>query len=81
MKIRVRKNNHDGSVRLETSGMVKEVLINEDFMHPNAESISVCFKGKHSSGIVDFTPKEIEEVYHSVKGKMHLIKGMKVVRD
>ncbi|MBN1502915.1 hypothetical protein JW930_05200 [Candidatus Woesearchaeota archaeon] len=77
MQIKIRKQNQDGIVRLETSGDIKEILINEDLLHPNEESISVCFAGKNSSGIVDFTPTEIEELYDSVKNRMHLIKGFK----
>lgn len=77
LKIKLLKENKDGLIRVETGGSVKEVLINEDILHPKAESISVCFRGKNSSGIVDFTPEEIEELYFSVKGRLHLIKGVK----
>ena len=77
MRIKIKKQNQDGIVRLESSGDVKEIIINEDFLHPKDESISVCFRGKDSSGIIDFRPEEIEHIYNSVKGRMHLIKGMK----
>jgi hypothetical protein len=77
MKLRVQKQTSDGSVRLETSGTIKEIMINEDFLHPNSESISICFRGTHSSGIVDMTPKELENIYNIIKTKIHLIKGMK----
>lgn len=77
MQLKIKKQNQDGVVRLESSGDVKEVLINEDLMHPDEESISVCFRGKSSSGIVDFSPKEIEKIYDTIKGRMHLIKGFK----
>jgi hypothetical protein len=77
MEIKVRKLNSDGMVRVETAGEIEEVLINEDMVHPNRESISICFRGKSSSGIVDLTPNEIEKLYHSVKKRMHLIKGFK----
>ena len=80
MKIKIRKTNKDGSVRLETSGIIKEVMINEDMFYPDNESISVCFKGSNSSGIIDFTPKEIEQLYKSVKSRMHLIKGIKIIK-
>jgi len=75
MKIKVRKQNKDGIVRLETSGQVKEVLINEDIFNPKGESVSVCFKGIDSSGIVEFSTKEIEQLMKSVKNRMHLIKS------
>lgn len=80
MKIKVLKSNKDGSVRLETSGNIKEVLINEEILHPNKESISICFKGNNSSGIIDLTPAEFEKLYGSVKPRLHLIKGIKVLK-
>jgi hypothetical protein len=79
MQIKLKKHNKDGLVRVESSGDVKEILINEDLLHAK-ESISVCYKGKNSSGIIDFTPEEIEKIYASVKARMHLIKGFKKVR-
>ena len=81
MKARIKKLNSDGVVRLETSGDVKEVLVNEDFLSPGEESISICFRGKNSSGIINFTTKEFEGIYESLKKKMHLIKGFKIIKD
>lgn len=78
MKIKIRKQNQDGMVRLESSGDIKDVIINEDLLHPNDESISVCYRGKDSSGIIDFTPEEIEKIYNTIRGRMHLIKGLKM---
>jgi|SaaInlStandDraft_6_1057023.scaffolds.fasta_scaffold375740_1 hypothetical protein len=77
MQVKVRKENSDGIVRVETSGKIKEVMINEDMLHPNNESISICFRGKSSSGIIDLTPSEFELLYESVKSRIHLIKGFK----
>lgn len=77
MQIKIKKQNKDGIVRVETSGNVKEIAINEDLLHPDQESISVCFRGESSSGIVDFTPAEIEELYDSVRNRIHLIKGFR----
>lgn len=77
MDVKVKKNNKDGVVRLESSGSIKEVQINEDFLHPNNESISVCFRGKNSSGIISFTPDEIENIYKQVHRKTHLVQGFK----
>ncbi len=79
MKVRVKKINKDGRVRLESQGQIKEILINEDFLNAE-ESISLCFKGKNSSGIIDLAPEEIEKIYNSIKGKTHLIKGIKVIK-
>ncbi|MBW3023121.1 hypothetical protein KY308_03380 [Candidatus Woesearchaeota archaeon] len=77
MQIKVKKQNKDGIVRLESSGEVKEILINETIMEPENETISVCFRGKDSSGIVDFSPKEIEQIYEVIRKRAHLIKGFR----
>ena len=77
MNMKVRFENADGISRMEHSAELKEVLINEDILHPDQESISLCFKGKNSSGIVDLTPQEVEMLYDAVKNRIHLIKGFK----
>ncbi len=79
MEIKIRKKNEDGLVRLETSGDVKEILINEELLHPDKESISVCFKGESSSGIIDFTPLEIEKLYDTVKSRILHIKAFRTL--
>jgi len=81
MNIKVRKANPDGLIRMETSGAVKEIQINEDFFNPNDESISVCFRGKNSSGIVNFSSREMDMLVKEMKKKMHLIKGIKIFRE
>lgn len=80
MNIKIKKKNKDGIVRLESSGNIKEVIINEDILKPDAENVSLCFKGKDSSGIIYLKPSEIEKLYYSVKEKMHLIKGFKTFK-
>ena len=80
MDIKIKKKNSDGVVKLETSGNIKEILINEDFLHADDSSIAVCFRGKDSSGIVEFTPEEIESLYKEIVPKLHLIKNVKLFR-
>ena len=63
MQIRIKQTNQDGIVRLETEGVLKEILINEEILNDENESISVCFRGKSSSGIVDLSPDEIEKIF------------------
>ncbi len=81
MNCKIRKQNSDGSVRLETSGSIKEVLINEDFLHPDSESISLCFSGKNSSGIIDLSTREMKIVFDAIKKRNHLMKGFKVIKE
>ena len=80
MEIKTKKQNADGFVKLETSGEVKEVLINEDFLHSNEASIAICFKGKNSSGIVEMTPKELESLYKEIHPKLHFLGDIKVMK-
>ena len=80
MKIRTKKSNLDGIVKLETSGQIKEILINEDFLNAKDASIAICFKGKNSSGVLELTPKEIEVINKEIAPKLHLIKGVKVLK-
>lgn len=80
MNIKTKKQNADGIVRLETSGKIAEVLINEDFLNPKQASVAICFKGKSSSGIVEMTPEEIESLYKSVEPKLHLLQGAKIMK-
>ena len=79
MKIKIKLPHGDGITRTETSGDVKEILINEDFVHPENESIALCFRGKNSSGIVEISPAEFEDLFESVKSRIHLIKGFKML--
>jgi hypothetical protein len=81
MQIKIKKLNADGIVRLESSGDIKEVIIKEDFMSPDMEVVSICFKGKNSSGIIDLKTEEIEKIYESVKSKKRLIKGFKIFAE
>ncbi|HII16495.1 TPA: hypothetical protein HA361_01150 [Candidatus Woesearchaeota archaeon] len=78
MQVRVKKTNKDGMVRLESGGDIREILIHEDIMHPEKESVNLCFRGKHSSGIVSLSPEEIERLSEAVKGKTGLVKTVEV---
>jgi hypothetical protein len=70
MKIRTKKQNADGIVRLETSGELKEIIINEDLLRPKEASISLCFRGKDSSGIVELTQREIKILNREISEKL-----------
>lgn len=80
MRVKVKKLNDDGIVRLESSGEVKEVMINEDFLNPKSASIALGFRGKNSSGIVELTPEEIDVLYDELRKHRHLLKNVKVMK-
>ncbi len=79
MKVKVKKLNKEGIVRLESGGEIKEILINEDFIK-NKENIALCFRGKDSSGIIELKPDEIEKLMNSLQNRTHLIKGLKIIK-
>ena len=78
MEIKVKKETADGVVRLQVSGKLKEVIIAEDFMQPSAERVQLCFAGTHSSGIVELSVKELEDVYKNIKDYVHVVKRRKI---
>lgn len=80
MKIKIKKQNSDGIVKLESSGELKEIIMNEDFLNSKDESIALCFKGKSSSGIIELTKKEFEILSHEVDKKKHLFGKFKVMK-
>ena len=80
MKVKIKKTNSDGIVRLESSGDLKEVIINEDFLHPGDASIALCFRGASSSGILELSVDELEDLNKKIAPKLHLLKGVKVLK-
>ena len=81
MRIKLRYVNASGFVRIENFVDIKEVMINEDFTHPENESIALGFRNKDSSGILEFTSEEFDKLANTVKKKTHLLKGIKVFRE
>lgn len=77
MNIKIKNKFTDGENRTEILADIKEIIINEDLLHPDAESISLCFRGRSSSGIIDISPVEFERIYDQIKSRIHLIKGLK----
>ena len=76
MEIRVKKSNKDGLVRLETKGQIKDILVKEDFVSP--ERISLCFRGKDSSGIVDLSSDELKKLLNTLKDKVSFSGAVKL---
>ena len=81
MNIKMRYANAAGFVKLENYTDIKEVMINEDLLHPEGESIAIGFRNKDSSGIIEFTTEEFDRVAKDIKKKVHLVKGISVFRE
>lgn len=80
MIVKVKKQNQDGIVRLESSGEIKEIIINEDFLNPGEAGVHLCFRGKSSSGIIELTPEEAHEISKTIAPKVKLLKDPKIMK-
>lgn len=78
MRMKIRYANSGGFTRIENFASIKEVMINEDFLHPENESIALGFRNKDSSGIIELTSKEFEFLADKVRKKTHLLKGVRI---
>ncbi len=77
MIIKLKSVLKGNSLRIENKTELMEVMINEDILNPRNESIALGFRNETSSGIVELTPAEFEEIYDTIKNRIHLIKGFK----
>lgn len=76
------KKLRDGQVyRTEASGDIKEVLIHSNMIQPEKAKISICFKGNNSSGIIELTESEANELYKTLSSKIGLIKDIRIIRS
>jgi hypothetical protein len=80
MNIKTKKFVDGRVVRLETSGEIKEIIINEDFLKQDKASIAICFRGEKSSGILELSQQEFENISRDVGSKANLLKGVKVMK-
>lgn len=80
MKIRVKKQEFGILNRIESLGEIKEILINQDFLNPRNVSVSLCFRGKNNSGIIDLSPQEFEMINKEILKKKALLKKVKVIK-
>jgi hypothetical protein len=81
MQLKIRKQNMDGEVRLETRGKVTEIRIREDFMRPGRETVELCFRGNTSSGIIAMNSREFDSIAREVGSRTRLVKSVKLVKE
>ena len=80
MKIKTKKLVNGKIIKLESGGEIRELIIKEDIMHLESEKINICFRGFNSSGIVEFSRKEAENILEDLSSKLNLIKKAKIIR-
>ncbi|MBI5803159.1 hypothetical protein HY448_00555 [Candidatus Pacearchaeota archaeon] len=80
MNVRTKKQHNDDILRLETSGEIREIILNEDFLNPKQISVLVCFRGENSSGIVELTPEEVKKIHSELQSKKKAVGKVKVMK-
>lgn len=63
-----------------SGGEIREVLIHSDILDEKKGKISICFRSKKSSGIVELTEKEANDLYKTLGSKVNLIKDIKIIK-
>lgn len=81
MQIKIKYPNEKGIIRIENEVEIKEVMINEDILHPENEIVKLGFVNDFSSGLIELNSKEIDRLMNTIKNKTHLIKDIKIFRE
>jgi hypothetical protein len=76
MRIRVKKSIPYGVSKIESSSNIDDIVVEENLLSPEKETISIFFRGNDSSGILNLTTKEFESLMNSVKPNINLVKTM-----
>ncbi len=79
MEIKTKKLINNKLFKSQSSGNIKDVFIEEDFLNPSSAKISICFRGIDNSGIVEFNSEEINLLYEELSKNREILKGVKVL--
>lgn len=81
MQLKIKKRLNSRTIKIQGHGEIKEVLINADMMNPEKRIISICFRGRENSGIVELNEKEAEDLAKTLTNQTKLIKTTRVLTD
>jgi hypothetical protein len=81
MQLKLKIREDDTQLKFETQTSIKEIMVNVDVFHPDAETIALAFKRDNTSGILELSAREFDDIFKAVKSKLHLIKGSKILTD
>jgi len=79
MKIKIRKNNKDGIVKVESGGKIKEFIFKEDIFNKEKSSLLVCFKGVDSSGIIELSPEDVDYLYKEIVRRKKYLNDLDII--
>ena len=80
MEVRTKKLHEGRTIKMLTGGHIEEVMIHSDLHNPNKDKVSICFRGKKSSGIIELTADEANDLYRTLAKKINLIKDIKIIK-
>lgn len=81
MRVKTKKRFNGRVVKIQGAGDIKEVLINADMIEPDKRIIAICFRGRESSGIVELSEEEAEDLGKTLSAQAKLVRAAKVLKD
>jgi hypothetical protein len=63
-----------------SGGEVKEIRIHTK-TYADQDSVAICYKGKISSGMIELSKEEANELYKKLAKKIGLIKDIKISKE
>ncbi len=81
MRIRIKKQGLLHSRRIDAPGMIENVVVHEDFLHPEQRIVALYFRGENASGIMHFTYPELAQLLKSLKPGLSLVKKSKILKE
>lgn len=81
MRVRIRSKGIFSHRRTEDNVSIESVVINENLLDPHKESVSIFFKGKNSSGILNMKAEELKSLNDSISPNVGLVKGFEKVES
>ena len=74
MRLRIKQLGTFGTRRTDYSGRIDNVIVEENLLKPEKESISIFFRGGRTSGILSISTKELQSLIRTVQSHISLIK-------
>jgi|GEM_PF-4849786 len=80
MRVQVKKQNSFGISRVDAPAKIENVVVHEDFMHPDGRYVALYFRGQDASGIMKFGYQEMQELIKSLQTQLKTVKKSKLIK-
>ncbi|MEK6875532.1 MAG: hypothetical protein AABX30_02520 [Nanoarchaeota archaeon] len=80
MEIKLKRIHEGRMLRLKGDGKIKDVFEKADIINPKNSKIDLCFRGENSSGIVEVSIKEAEELTKTLSNLVRVSKKTKTTK-